>query len=103
MMQDEKDFAKLDALLGGWFTRPDAGGAGLGFESRVMLAVERLRSRQELSVWDVLGLSARPWLAAGLAAAALLAVVVFQADGQSSAGYLTTALDGPLVAHWLAL
>ncbi|WP_243438862.1 hypothetical protein [Fundidesulfovibrio soli] len=101
MMQDDKDFTRLDALLGGWFTRDLPQGASLGFEGRVMAALAN--ARRELSVWDVLGLSARPWFAAGLAAAALLGAVVLHGQGRDAAGYLTTALDGPLLASLMTL
>ncbi|MFP5240557.1 MAG: hypothetical protein ACLGQW_12060 [Acidobacteriota bacterium] len=101
MRYDEKDFTRLDALLGGWFTRDLPQGASAGFEGRVMAALAT--ARRELSVWDVLGLSAKPWFAVGLAAAALLGAVVLNGQGQDAAGYLTTALDGPLLVSMMTL
>ncbi|WP_243312762.1 hypothetical protein [Fundidesulfovibrio agrisoli] len=101
MMHDEKEFTRLDNLLGDWFTRDIPQGASLGFEARVMAALST--ARRELSVWDVLGLSAKPWFAVGLAAAALLGAVVLHGQGQDAAGYLTTALDGPLLASMMTL
>lgn len=103
MMDNDKNVAKLDALMGGWFGKEDQACAPLGLEARIMARVAQIAARREMSLWEVLGFSAKPWLITGLAAAALLAVVVYGGHGAESSNYLATALDGPLMARWAIL
>lgn len=100
-MSAEKDFQRLDILLGKTFAGKVDSSATPGFESRVMARI--MEARRELSLWDVLRSVARPILYSGWAAAAVLALVVLTGQDNSSQHLLASVMTDSPVTQWLVL
>jgi hypothetical protein len=100
-MSAEKDFQRLDILLGKTFAGRLDSSATPGFESRVMARI--MEARRELSLWDVLRSVARPILYTGWAAAAVLALVVLTGQDSSSQQMLASVMTNSPVTQWLVL
>jgi len=100
-MSAEKDFQRLDLLLGKTFAATGEASATPGFESRVMARI--LEARCELTLWDVLRSVARPILYSGWAAAAVLALVALTGQDNSSQHLLASVMTDSPVTQWLVL
>lgn len=100
-MSQEKDFQRLDILLGKTFAETGEASATPGFESRVMARI--LEARREPTLWDVLRSVARPILYSGWAAAAVLALVALTGQDSSSQHLLASVMTDSPVTQWLVL
>lgn len=100
-MSEEKDFQRLDMLLGHTFRNTPEAWATPGFEGRVMARLADARRR--LTFWDILPGVARPLLASGWAAAIILALTTFKGLGRAGDLVLAAAYSGDTLTRWLAL
>ena len=100
-MSQEKEFQRIDVLLGNAFAHKAETSATPGFESRVMARIMELR--REPSLWDVLRGVAKPILYSGWAAAAVLALVVVFGQESANQQVLASVMSGSPVTQWLVL
>jgi len=100
-MSGEKDFQRLDMLLGHAFSNRPEAGASPGFEARVMARLAD--ARRKLTFWDILPGVARPLLASGWAAAILLAMAAFKGLGRAGELALAATYSGDSITRWLVL